>query len=291
MCADWPLRCVARYFGCGCDAEFDQATCEAGHERSLLALEERAAESPDAEVDAECLREQARCWQQTECGVGADDPRPCEVDCVVFRLNLGPGENCRLPTESSGFEALVSTCRDGLTCQGGHGYAVCDDETPLAQGDACDERGGHRRCGPGLFCDDDGVGQCVASLELEEGSACASGNSCAAGLTCAEETCRAPRGEGESCMGTPCASELTCHPDQQTCVAPLSLGQTCRFPDAYNLPCISETYCGDEVCELREAVGSPCEGWFDSRCVQGSYCDDGACTPIDRVCSSLPAPY
>lgn len=283
-----------RYSACGCEVEYnpeyDRAFCEAAHERSLLALEEQAAESPDAVFDAECLRKQTQCWQQTECGVRVDDPRPCEVDCVVFRLNLGPGEDCQLPPESSGFEAFVSTCRDGLTCQGGHGYAVCDDETPLVQGDACD-RGGHRRCGPGLFCDYDGAGRCVALLDLEEGSACASGNSCAAGLTCAEETCRAPSGEGESCISTPCGSGLTCHPAQQTCVAPLSRGQTCSFPDAYNVPCISETYCGDEVCEPRKAVGSACDGWVDTRCVEGSSCRDGACTLIDRVCSSLPGPF
>ena len=284
---------------CGC-GEVDEAACQSQHDEGLrnygVAV---AAESEDYAFDQDCLRELADCWEQLECGQSYADAAACAPSCAIHQLNLGVGGDCYDSWVVVNPPGLLERCEPGLTCQGGHGYSVCDTPTPLQVGEPCFDAGMHKSCAQGLYCAGEEPGGACAP-KRGEGAACERADACESGLRCSEGTC-APRGEpGDACVfDSECGDGLQCHPLDDVCVAVADLGEPCRLPTDYGvefLSCVEGAWCGEEACEPLLDLGDPCE--FSDGCPLGSTCEGGVCTDCSDgacggprpLCSAIPSP-
>jgi hypothetical protein len=247
------------------------------------------------------LRELAECWEQLECGQSHEDAVLCAPSCAVHQMNLGVGSDCENESVALRPTGFVEQCEPGLTCLGGHGYAVCDTADPLEVGERCFDAGSHRFCAPDLYCagQESGAGQCQP--RVGEGSACETSSACTTGLRCLEGSC-VPLGQpGEDCSShSDCASNLRCHPIEDVCAARAEIGEVCRFPTDYGvefLACVEGAWCGEEHCEPLLELGSPCtysDGCpMESACENGycTECADGSCLGGDPVCVAMPLGY
>lgn len=279
---------------CGCDAVSDPAdaeTCETEHYNGLAQLANNAAESDAYTFDAACLQQLAECWEALPCGRNVEELELCAPACAVHQRNLGAGEACEAEQYLLGPSGFLRECAPELSCQGGHGYAVCDDPTPLQAEESCDA-GGHRRCADGLFCRGTETEPARCLPRIPEGGTCDLAEACDTGLRCADSVCVSRSEVGESCEvhGT-CASGLACHPTDEVCVEAASVGEQCRFNDD-GIGCVEGSWCSDnDNCELRSAIGSACPDENFYGCADGSSCVDGICSRYEQICSAVPPPY
>lgn len=285
---------------CGC-GDVEPADCETLHYEGLrnygLSV---AAESDAYALDRDCLRELADCWEQLECGQSYADAMACAPSCAVHRMNVGVGGDCYDSWVVVNPPGLLERCEDGLTCQGGHGYSVCDTPTPLRLGDSCFDAGNHKSCGAGLYCtgQESGPGECA--LQLGEGAACEGRGACQSGLRCNEGACGPLGRRGEGCsLDSDCDDALQCHPLDGVCVPLANVGEPCRLPTEHGvefLSCVEGTWCGEEACEPTLDLGAPCE--FSDGCPLGSSCHEGSCTDCSTgacggplpLCGAIPDP-
>lgn len=169
--------------------------------------------------DLECLDALLAFWRS---------PDACDADVRVPYCRLAAhdgavGDAC-VSIATHGF--FVSTCADGLLCDGD---GVCAEPAPaieLQAGETCTGHGVY--CTPGTFCDG---GVCTEALAA--GSACAVPQACDDASWCAVPddaetgTCLARAGEGESCASQSAWDARACAPvdgSNRWCVA-----GTCTF--------------------------------------------------------------
>jgi hypothetical protein len=122
------------------------------------------------------------------------------------------------------------------------------------------------------------------ACELREGTLF---DDCGQGLYCIEALCVDPcdpAGEGEACIGRPCAEGLECHasldPDTEVvtseCVAQAGAGEAC-----VELSCADELVCDEtSICEAAPQPGEACAG----ECASGSWCDTSEPDSAAWVC-------
>lgn len=157
-------------------------------------------------------------------------------------------------------DRYTSFCPSGTTCTAGH----CVDLGPpaSAEGDACTMEPG-----------------CVAPLECVTPGDGGPGH------------CVGPRGPGQPCDGTGCATGAYCGKDE-TCHAVPGLGEPCGI-EPFDYPaCADGTRCLDLVCSRPGEIGEPCEPRDDTgpQCVPTATCK---CAPGDcsrYVCTEIRLP-
>lgn len=228
----------------------------------------------------------ARCDGERQCGNGSF----CDLMQypAVCRPNLTEGALC----------GPYSQCEDGLTC----------DRERLPP--TCVARGPWSLCGYDVGCPfSTTTGECYQDhclprpAPVGEGGTCASGWDCEEGLLCAQDTCRAPGGVGDSCVGQSCVAGLRCHVDGlcgepraegegcagvEDCLPGLGcFGEVCRAPgdvdaECYrNADCVLPLWCGEQRCRLPLVEGEVCTDF--TRCEEGLSCRNQGgvktCTP------------
>jgi hypothetical protein len=288
----------AREAACGCSPDDVLAECRAVHLQGLTGVGDLAAEEADYSFDPACLRELADCWEQIPCGMSYEEAvASCDSACVVHRVSRDVGSQCESEPWGFGPAGFVGQCEAGLECLGGHGYAVCDVDSPLEVGDNCFDPGFHRHCGAGLYCTtEDGDGVCAP--RMVEGGICETWTACASELRCVDSVCVPRAAAGAACeTDFDCLADLSCHPVESACVAPAEIGQPCRFPVGPNIrfvPCADGAWCGDPNCEAMLELGDAC--MFSDGCPDGSGCEGGVCTDCrgvgcnEPICALVPDP-
>jgi hypothetical protein len=212
------------------------------------------------------------------------------LDCArVFRGTVAPGSAC----------AVWDECADGYcdttaACQG-----TC--VAYRAAGETCAPTD---LCAPGLACDSDGTGTCVAPSYPGLGEPCGRfWPGCAPGLFCDGGTCAAQVASG-SCLagdlvcaaGTTCVRDSYLNPTRAECVPFATVGEACG---AWTGVCSFGAWCdaSSGTCAAAPPLGGSCGGAVT--CLPGAFCDTAAgacraalgpgatCTRRDQCASGL----
>ncbi|AKF03469.1 Tryptophan synthase alpha chain [Sandaracinus amylolyticus] len=244
----------------------------------------------------------SECGEALLCSEGgtciARDHETCSPEDACGNL-----QTCRAPRACAPRGVAGATCTESRDCAPA---LFCSDESrtcvarptegqPCAPGNVC---------ALGLGCDMDGGGTCrplptagqpcayrdgdtpfvcagdLACVDNEcaaapgEGEPCAFGNVCATGLACdftrEGSFCIVPRVGGGECMSDrSCADAFHCGPEN-TCVADLPSGSTCRAGNECAGVCVPSAS-GGFVCADRPDEGETC--LFDEDCGDALVCD------------------
>lgn len=238
--------------------------------------QQRAAEGDEhnLQYDASCMQTQLDLLEQLRCDPARPEWRAplCTSYCGVWHGTRALGESCE------GFDAVVSTCAQGLVCDAGVCVEPCSVLSGLREGEPCMNLGNRfDDCAMGLYCSYS-TGLCEAVAQ--HGESCWD-DLCADGLYCrssADPTCVSVV---SSCFDSGCDDGFECLGSGETWICRESrdadLGATC----ANSRRCVTGAFCnyGNDRCEATSTEGQSC---VSGECADGLWCDrvQDACIPL-----------